>query len=477
MPRYIRLNPVQTVAATPSGGADDDLSTALRSLAPVGSLARAAGGLTSNPDLGAAGAGISGLIGLTRGVAGGNPGQAVGGAANLGSSLASLGGYPGVSSALGAVGGPLTLGTGLASGDPLSSTLGGLQTASLASGYLGGPTLSSLASAGLGAAGIDTAALAAMGGLSGLASAFALPAFMVSLGMIDSKGADLFDSLFGNWKSQAQRQTEEYKGYADEFPGLVQRKRAGAGLFDTLDEQPDLEAALRTAASGARANTEPAAWNLSHQPSATNIKPMDLSGWEAAMPELGGRAWGSTLGLMDRAQAAGLDAGGMTGTWNLDPVMRDGRPTEGANTTGEDYRTRLGHSGTEYVLLPDNTWGWGGPSDRPQTQEAQDLGNAVAGIGQHLGIDWKAKDPTGNYENFDPEQLAGYGFKPGAYGPAALNYLRSFDPSVTSNPEWERYVAALDPGNTLADLDPLTLTPRKKNIYEPLPQDLNLGGF
>src|SRR6185436_2701079 len=97
------------------------------------------------------GTGLSGLLGLGRGIAGGNPGQAVGGAANVGSGLAGLLDYPGVSSGLGAIGGPLTFATGLASGDPLSSTLGGLQTASLASGYLGGPTLGGLAGEGLSA--------------------------------------------------------------------------------------------------------------------------------------------------------------------------------------------------------------------------------------------------------------------------------------------------------------------------------------
>ena len=490
-------------ASLPSGDEGGDLDAILRSLAPVGSLARGAGALSGSTTLGNLGTGLSGLLGLGRGIAGGNPGQAVGGAANVGSGLAGLLDYPGVSSALGAVGGPLTFATGLASGDPLSSTLGGLQTASLASGYLGGPTLGGLASQGLSAlygmlpgateagaaalglgggaaAGAEGAALAGGGMAGGLAGGLALGPFaLLAAGGLHaalSGGGDMFDSLFGEDRTQAVKQRDEYKHYADAWPGLVQRRTAGAKLFDTLGEEPDLEAALRTAGSGLHANTEPSAWNLSHQPSALpKLKPMDLSAWNAASPELGGHNAGAFLSLMDRGQAAGLDAGGLTGDWNLDQVNEGGVFKNGANLTGEDYRTRapLTIEQMQAISRGDDT----ARAPMGQTQEAQDLGNAVAGIGRHLGVDWGSRG-DGDFQNFDQDQLAGYGLTPGSYGVGALNYIRSYDPSVTANPEWERYAKALDPGNLLADLDPLTLTPRKKpEGLGYVAPDLSLGGF
>jgi len=461
-PRYVRIAPQAPT------GADDDLGTALQSLAPAGALAKGAGKLSGNTDLGNAGTGLAGLLSLTRGIAKGDPGQAVGGAANVGSGLAGLADYPGVADTLGAVGGPLTLATGLASGDPLSSTLGGLQTASLASGYLGGPTLGSLATEGLAAAGLDSATLAAMGGLGGLSVALAPAALTLLLGSVDFKGAGLDDMLFGGYKPIEQRQLEEYKRYAADFPGLAARRTAGAKTFDTLgdmDTPDEISQSLATAASGAHANVEPAAWNVGHTPHRLKFDAPDMSSWNAASPELGGHNQAAFLGLMDKGQAAGLDTGGMTGDWNLGqwvPFDQNGRMEYtplGPNTTGSDYRTRLGLNEV---------------GDPAQTQEAQDLGNAVSGMARHLGVDLRSKG-EGDYENFNPDQLAGYGFTPGNYGLASLNYLRSFDPNVSQNPEWASYASALDPNNALADLDPLTLTPRKRASLATPYSEFNLG--
>ena len=170
-PRFIPLK------APPGGGgggasSPTDIYKILQGLAPAGTLAKAAGGLSGDPTLGGVGTGLAGLLTLGRGVAGGDPGQAIGGAANLGSGIASLAGYPGISSGLGAIGGPLTFATGLAKGDPLSATLGGVQTASLASGLLGGPTISSLAAPALNAAymALPGATAEGLAGLSGAAS-------------------------------------------------------------------------------------------------------------------------------------------------------------------------------------------------------------------------------------------------------------------------------------------------------------------
>jgi hypothetical protein len=513
MARYIRIA-APAAAAAPSG-ADDDLATALRGLAPVGSLAKLAGGLTSNPDLGAVGGGLSGLASLTRGIAGGDPGQAIGGAANLGGSLASVAGYPGIASGLGAVGGPLTLATGLASGDPLSSTLGGLQTGSLVSGALGGPTISSGLSAlypllqsigpaaaeGIGAAGAGAGAgvgAGIMGGglgasMAGMAALAPIALFLMGgLHSAFGGGGDMFDAMFGNVKTPAQKQYEEFKKASDEFPGLAQRRVAGADLFSHLgdyDTPDEVTSGLQIASSGRSAEPESAAFNLQHPGSAIfpKVQPVNLDAWNAAAPGLAGKNWGSFLGLMDRGEGMGLDPGGMTGDWKTDVVNDAGVFKPGVNLTGEDYRTRPSMTYDQTMALASGDESQRAPHG--PTQELQDLGNAVSGMAQHLGLDLHKTQPgwdanglaiVDDYSNFDADQLKDYGFSPGSYGPASLNYLRSYDPSVTQRPEWASYVSALDPTNALADLDPLTLRPYKKpeNPFAMLPQsELNIGGF
>ena len=246
----------QAYRARPRGpsGADDDLATALRSLAPVGSLAKLAGGLTSNPDLGAVGGASldssvsrAALPAATRAKpsaarpiwAAGSPRWRA---------------LPASRAAWAPSGSPLTLATGLASGDPLSSTLGGLQTGSLVSGALGGPTISSGLSAlypllqsigpaaaeGIGAAGAGAGAgvgAGIMGGglgasMAGMAALAPIALFLMGgLHSAFGGGGDMFDAMFGNVKTPAQKQYEEFKKASDEFPGLAQRRVAGADLF------------------------------------------------------------------------------------------------------------------------------------------------------------------------------------------------------------------------------------------------------
>jgi hypothetical protein len=269
----------------------------------------------------------------------------------------------------------------------------------------------------------------------------------------------------------------EYKDYAGDFPGLAQRRLAGANLFDTLgqDRAPeDLLSAFQTAASGMHANTEPAAWNLSHRPRTTEIKPLDLSAWQQASPTLGAENAAAFLNLFDKSEQGGLDPGGKTGDWNLNPAGyaasgESGHGPDDANRSGDDYRTKIGYNNQAQIDPVTGQWIGGA---RGQTQEAQDLGNAVAGLGQSLGIDWTKRGP-GDYQNFDPEQLAGYGFTPGNYGPAALNYLRSFDPTVTQNPNWGPLVQSLgDPSS----LGVLNLTPRAPVTYAANPQPIETLG-
>lgn len=410
---------------------------------------------------------------------------AIKGAAKIGQGISSIAGYPGVAQGFGSVAAPISFATGLANGDPLSSTIGGLQTASLASGYFGGPTIGSLAEGaytalgGIVTGGAATASAAAM---SAAAAPFALMA-AGGLHAAISGGGDMFDSMFGTDRTQPVKQMEEYKNYAEDFPMLAARKTAGASLFDhfgSFDTPDSITGGLRTAASGLHANTEPAAWNLSHTPTALpKLKPMDLSSWDAVSPELGGFSSGAYLGLLDKARNKGLSIGGNVGDWNLNPAESawmgetggDDANPEMINLTDADYQTKIGYN-NQAQFDADNNWIGGA---RGQTQEAQDLGNAVSGIGRHLGVNF---DRGGaDYQNFDPEQLAGYGMTPGNYGPAVLNYLRSLDPNVVNSPMWGKYTSALgDPSG----LDPLNIRPRAPMTYRDLSLSVdqsNIGGM
>jgi len=335
---------------------------------------------------------------------------------------------------------------------------------------LPGATAESLAALGLGS-GIGLGGAAALG-------PFALMA-MGALSTAMGQG-DMFSAMFGESNSQPAKQMREYGDYADTFSDLTGRRTQGASLFPLLDEMDTPEeilGGLDVAASGAHANTEPAAWNLSHRPSALpGFKTMDLSGWNARSPRLSGENWGAFTNLMDKAHSSGLDIGGHVGDWNLRSadgaaLGERGGQNYDMNMTGNDYRTKIGYNNQAQFGL-DGDWIGGDPG---QTQEAQDIGNAVAGIGRHLGIDFKSRG-LGDYENFNSDQLEGYGLTPGNYGTGILNYLRSFDPNVVNNPNWGKYTKALgDPSS----LDTLTLTPRAPKTYVdlyPWSPDTSAGG-
>lgn len=497
MARYVRLPSSSSGGGSaPDGGVD--WSSILGSVAGGGGkLARIVGGLSGSPTLGAIGTGATGLSGLVSGIKGGHIDQSIGGALNLGSSIAGLADLPTISTGLSALGGPLALGSGIAHGDPLSATLGGIQTASTVSGLLGGPTVSGLAAdalvalapelaatlgitggaAGGGAAGGAAAGAAAGAGASAAAMAALAPfALMAAGGLYSglSGGGDMFNGIFGGGEDlQAFKQAREYEHYADAFPLLAQRRVAGANLFPTLgeyDTPEEIASALTTAASGAHANTEPAAWNLSHKPSKLGLDPVNLDAWFRESQGLSAKNSAAFLTLMDRAKAAGLDPGNYVGDWNL---------SLSPNKTIEEYTTRLYDDPEKHAVS-------GFYREQPQTQEAQDLGNTVSTIGRDLGVNFDYRyDDKGDeldYQNFNPDQLPGYGFEPGKYGVASLNYIRSMDPNAVNSPKWAEYAAALDPAGELASLAPLTITPRKRVLPDVMPHLASIpvpdgGGF
>jgi hypothetical protein len=395
------------------------------------------------------------------------------------------------------VGAPLGFASSLAAGDPVGSTIGGLQTASLASGLLGGPTIGSVttpallaaynALPGATAAGAEALGLTAGSAGMGLGGGAALGPFaLMGAGALHaalSGGGDMFDAMFGTDRTHQVKQADEYKDYAEAFPDLAARRVAGANQFERVGGMTDpdgIAQALQTAASGAHANTEPAAWNLSHRPgsfSGHTFKPPDMSLWEAVSPTLGGRNAGAYAALLDKAQGAGMDVGGKVGDWNLNPAESawmgeaggDAANPQMANATGQDFREKIGYN-NQAQFDDQHQWIGGDPG---QSQEAQDLGNMTSGIGRALGINFDRGDGR-DYQNFNDDQLAGYGMGPGTYGTGILNYLRALDPTIVTRPEWAQYTSVLgDP----AGLPDLTLAPRAVSTYRAAPEpDLNLGG-
>lgn len=123
------------------------------------------GGSTFNQGVGA----LTGALGLAQGIEGGNIPQSIGGAANLGSNIASFAGYPGIGQALGAIGGPLSLAMGAQQGN-LGGIIGGIA-----------PTMSALGSGLTAASTAGSGAATAGAGLSAAAGAIALPAAIAAV--------------------------------------------------------------------------------------------------------------------------------------------------------------------------------------------------------------------------------------------------------------------------------------------------------
>lgn len=388
-------------------------------MALLKALSRIGGPLASAlniPELGQATGGAGGALNLAGGVMSGNPIQAISGAAGLGSNAAKLAGFSDVGGMLGNIAGPLAFGAGLASGNP-GAAIGALPSTISAGANLG----SSL--------GLIAPQLA--NSIAGSMSALALPAMFIAMSATAEQngGQDLFDSLFGGAKSQAQKQMEEYKDYAARFPGLVEDRARGASLLDSLATMApeQLGDALATATKGIRATDLAPARDHLAQPAhrgksnlAADIPGIDMSGWDAVAPELEGKNWASFLGLLDRATNAGLDVNSIAG--DRERQMSPGRGHVFQDASGNNVEF---DPGIKY------------------NQSSYDISNALAGIGGQLGINWGARGDERAGENqgytlYD-DQLAGYGFTPGNQSAAALKYLSKLDPNVMSNPNWQVY--------------------------------------
>ncbi len=164
---------------------------------------------------------LQGGLGLTRGVESGNPLQAAGGAAGLGSGLAGLMGQSDLAGGLGGIGGLLSMAQGIKSGNVAGAIPGGIQGASALSGALGGPTATSLAGEGLSSMGMDAGPL--LGGLGTAASVVTLPWTIAGLMQMLTGGsgafnlADPFHNWFGGGKpaGYSKMVTERRGGEAD----------------------------------------------------------------------------------------------------------------------------------------------------------------------------------------------------------------------------------------------------------------------
>jgi hypothetical protein len=410
MARFIPLSTLgQTGAA--AGGADFDWTRLLKLLKPAGAAANLAG--FSN--VGGALGGLGALAGVGSALAGGNPASAVGALPSLLSTAGSM---------LGATSPAITAMATGAAAPALGTTLGAL------------------------GAGLGPAMLMMM------------PAYT------DLGGADFFDLLFGGAKSQAQKQHEEHAGYRQAFPGLVQRRQQGAGLFDDLDtfDTPEsIEDALRTAHSGVTATDLSPAYSHLKQapydaksPMAANIPGMDMAWWEEMAPGLEGENWASYIGLGDKATNAGLDLDAIIGDRDRQTAMGQGHVFAGPGGVNVDADPNGMYSGSAY-----------------------DLSNAIAGIGGQLGIDWGSRGDERAGENqgytLQDDQLGEYGFTEGQQGPAILNYLRNLDAGVLEDEDFDRYATALGTTRDAVMAMP-TFTPTPRNRPQnPLLMDFGWG--
>lgn len=518
---YAPPAPPPTIATQPPDDGEFDvagaISTAARGASTLGRWADA-------PGLTAAGNVTGGALNFATGLMEGDPSAAIGGAARLGGTLANLGGYPEVASGFNAIGGPLSFATGLAHGNPLQAASGAIQTASTISGWMGGPTISSLTApvtnaigeflspvttavgnalgfgggGGASAAGAAGAGAAAEGAgfASGMAAsiapmAAAAPFVMMLMGGFHAAmtgGGDMFDSMFGEDRTQAIKQRDEYKRATSDLGQYLPERRAGAEIFNRLPEitaPEDVLASLETATRGMWAGERlgPAVIQVNNGQKAARIKGKDLSGLIDAMPEMESTNVASWLTLMDRAQALGLDTSRIltkdapTGMSD-DHLTRMGMPVEGgryrtANVSllgpnqdsgsGPGYTVNTGE-GETFVSTAGQVYehDWSGNLDAASrivsTQEALDLSRAIGSLGTIMGIDpvklpgggWDDKTQTfkegalnrvyrgyGGY--LAPDQLAAAGLSPGNYAAGTLNFLRQIDPAVAQTAAFKAY--------------------------------------
>lgn len=308
----------------------------------------------------------------------------------------------------GAVGSAAGLGSQLAALTDMPGT-------SRALGAAGGPI--SLAT-GLATGNPTQAALGATRTASSLSGALGGP----TLGSVaGGLGADVLPIIGSLLQSATQgaaqhkaRQADESRKAAQEFPGLVKDRVQGASLLDILgkDLSPDqVVAALQQATQGVRAtNLAPSSALISQGQG--SVKGQNLDGWSQAAPGLEGKNWAAYLGFLDKAGAASGD--------NQKPV-------------------------------------------------SYDISNAIAGIGQYLGIDWASMGNDGRNQGYEisEEELNPYGFRPGNYLGAALNYLKTIDPKVVDSPNWASLGVPLE---ALGD-QPVVGRLSPKSDPEPIPDN------
>lgn len=210
------------------------------------------------------------------------------------------------------------------------------------------------------------------------------------------------------------RQAEESRKASREFPGLVKDRVEGASLLDILgkDLSPDqVVAALQEATQGVRAtNLAPDSALLSRGQGP--VDGQSLGPWAEAAPDLEGKNWAAYLGLLDKSGASSGD--------NQRPV-------------------------------------------------AYDISNAIAGIGQYLGIDWGSRGNDGRNQGYEisEEELNPYGFRPGNYLGATLNYLKTIDPKVVESPNWASLGVSPEVLNGQSIVQPLS----PKSDPEPIPDN------
>lgn len=481
-------------------GVDDAIGLAAKGASTLGKW-------TDTPGLTAAGNAAGGALGLVGGAMAGDPAAAIGGAAKLGGTLANWAGYPEVAQGFGAVGGPLSFATGLASGNPMQAATGAIQTASTISGWMGGPTISSLTAPvtnaigefispvtsaignalGFGSSGSASAGAAAAGAgaaeggfAAGMAAsvapmAAAAPFVMMVMGGLHAAmtgGGDMFDSMFGEDRTQAVKQRDEYQRAQADLGQYLPERKAGAEVFNRLPDitaPEDVLASLKIATQGMWAGERlgPAVIQVNNGEKVAKIKGKDLSGLIGQMPKMEADNVAAFLTLADRAYTMGL---------NTDPIFTKDAPfgTSDDHTTrmgvavdGSRYRTakvdligsdhRNYEMGSEGPIWSDFVWegDWDSNVDQRgrqvSTQEALDLNRAIGSLGIIMGID-PNKLPGGSENALQgkgignylaPDQLAAYGLTPGNYTVGTLNLLRQLEPAVVDTPAWKAYTAKM----------------------------------
>ncbi len=381
MPRYVRLAPAASPAASPAADAVTPGGDWERLLAPAGALAKTGASIYGDPDVSGATSGLMGLLGLGRGIAG---------------------------------------------GDPTTALIGAGQTGNAVSGLLGGPTVGSLLSEGAAGLGLE-------GLVSGVGTFLSGSALPLSVGLMpalmEGHGEDFFDSIFGGGKAK-QRYLEQ-KNAPEDFAGAYGRMQRGAATLGAPGDTLDL---LRTAQEGIDTRS-----NIGHNFDIMKNHGADVSGIESLLPDLSSKNWQSWTKLMDRAQAEGVNPFGV-----VPGLSPEGDPDPANYRSGRLYLGQIQNPYAGWTGLDANGQPSYMPEAPAfSTREANDLSQAIYGYAQAAGKPLTGPLPgaTGPGGYLAPDQLEGLGLTPGHYEQGILDYLA--DPSKITpglNPEqWFDY--------------------------------------